>query len=151
DDFLAAGHSLVDLQRLIEAPRPAPKAATPMVELLDTEPAILSKPLTLIEGRAYAATWLTVRVTKTESESKHGKIIKHDPPMVTTEQRLFIVRDDGVVFGDGSKPMSELGVTVHLPEVPQSAKLWTAKGVKAYHEGERPDAPVVFAHVVSVV
>ena len=35
DDYLAAGHSVADLNALVEAPRPEPRAAPPVVELLD--------------------------------------------------------------------------------------------------------------------
>ncbi len=153
DDYLAAGHTLADLERLIESPRTAPKAAEPMVELLDVEPPTMRRPLALIDGRAYAATWLTVKVTQTESVNKQGQIIKHDPPITTHDKRLFIVRDDGALFGEGQglKPLRELGLEARLPEVPQPEKLWSKRGVMDYRAGQRPAAPVVFAHIVSVV
>ena len=44
DDWLAQGHSVNDLEALIESPRPEVKAAEPIVELLDTCPAIYHAP-----------------------------------------------------------------------------------------------------------
>jgi hypothetical protein len=71
---------------------------------------------------------------------------------VTTEQRLFIVRDDGMVFGDGGdKLLAALGMDVHLAEIPMPQKLWTAPSVKAYKAGTRLDPGATFQRVVSVV
>ena len=42
DDFLVAGHTLQDLEALIEAPRPQPQPAPSQVELLDEAPACYS-------------------------------------------------------------------------------------------------------------
>jgi hypothetical protein len=55
DDFLVAGHTLQDLEALIEAPRPQPQPAPCQVEVLDSAPACMRRPLALIEGRTYAA------------------------------------------------------------------------------------------------
>ena len=80
DDFFAAGHTAADLEALVEAPRPQPQPAAPTVELLDTEPGTIRRPLTLLNGHAYAATWLHVRVTQTETTNKAGEIIRLNPP-----------------------------------------------------------------------
>lgn len=152
DDYLAAGHSVEELAALVTAPRPVPKAAAPIIELLDIAPPALRRPLVLIDGIAYAATWLYVRETLTETQNDKGEIIKHDPPIVRTEQRLFIVRADGVVFGDGGdKPLAELGLDVHLPEIPLADRLWSARGVIAYRNGQRPAPAHVFGRLVDLV
>jgi hypothetical protein len=152
DDFLVAGHTLQDLEALIEAPRPQPQPAPSQVELLDTAPATLRRPLALIDGRTYAAIWPYVKVTRTEGLDKAGNIVKLGTPEVTTEQRLLIVRDDGVVFGDGgAKPLTDLGLDVRLPEIPVQEKLWTVPSVKVYVAGTRPDPGATFQQVVSVV
>jgi hypothetical protein len=49
------------------------------------------------------------------------------------------------------RPLSELGIEVHLPEIPPRDKLWTVPGVKAYRTGTRPDPADVFHRVVAVV
>ena len=152
DDFLAAGHTLQDLEALIEAPRPQPQPTPSQVELLDEAPPCLRRPLGLIHGHAYAAIWPHVRVTRREALDTQGHVVRLATPEVTTEQRLFIVRDDGVVFGDGGdKPFADLGIDVHLSEIPVPQKLWTAPSVKAYKAGTRPDPRATFRQVVSVV
>ncbi len=153
DDYLAAGHGRAELERLVGAPRLEPTAKPPKIELLDAAPSVIRRPLCILDGRAYAAAWLHARVEVSEAvDRKSGDIIRYNPPRVTTEQRLFIVRDDGRIFGDGaSEPLAALGLDVALPEVPQQDRLWSALGVKAYLRGERPDPADVFGRVVSVV
>jgi hypothetical protein len=152
DDYLVAGHTLQDLEALMEAPRPQAQPAPCQVELLDSAPACIRRPLALINGRTYAAIWLYMRVTRTETLDKQGNVVRLAQPKVTTEQRLLIVRDDGVVFGDGGhKPLDELGLETRLPEVPPQDKLWTAPGVKAYVAGVRPNPAELFRQVVAVV
>jgi hypothetical protein len=152
DDWLNAGHSLEELETLVEAPRLAPKAAVDKIVLLDGEPSLIRRPLSLIDGKAYAATWLPVQVTRTETLDKNGSIIRHDPPIVINEKRLYIVRDDGVVFGDGANfPIEELGIEVKLPEEIPAGRGLSTRGVKAYSAGERPDPVDVFSRVRSVI
>jgi hypothetical protein len=151
DDYLL-DHNVEELEGLIDAPRPIPNAAPPMVELLDYAPAELHRPLALISGKAYAAIWPYVKVTVTERTDTSGCIIKYDPPVVTTAQRLFVVRNDGVIFGDGtSEPIENLGIEIRLTEIPPQDKLWSTLGVKAYRQGKRPDVADVFNRIVDVV
>jgi len=151
DDWLAAGHTLEELEALVEAPRPVPQPSAPLIELLDEAPMTMRRPLCLLGGRAYAATWLHVRITRTETVDREGRIIRHDPPLVTTEQRLFVIHD-GRVFGDGGDaPLSELKINVHLDEVPPAETIWSAKGVMAYRAGKRPNPVDVFTRVKGVV
>lgn len=151
DDYLAAGHTLADLEALIEGPRPQPQPAHAIVELLDDAPLSMHRPLALINGRAYAAIWPHVKVTVTETLDKQGNVIKLNPPTEKTEQRLFIVRDDGRTFGDGGdEPLSEIGLSVALEMSPPDDRLWQTTAVKAYRAGTRPDPCGVFRRVVSV-
>lgn len=154
DDWLVAhpDKTAADLTALAEGPRPEPKAAPPIVELLDDAPVTMSRPLALIDGRAYAATWCFVRVTVKESKNKQGEIIRHDPPIVQHERRLFIVRDDGTIFGDGGhKPIAELGIDIRLPEIPGADKLLSAPALKAHTDGYRSNPMDVFERVTAVV
>ncbi len=150
DDYLAAGHTMVDLEGLLQAPRPELKPAPPIIELLDDAPATIRRPLALVDGSSYAATWPYVKVTVRETVNKAGEIVRHDPPIVNTERRLFIVRGDGTVFS-GDEVMDALGLEVRLPEIPPPNKLWPASGVEVYRAGRRPDPPDVFSRVVDVV
>lgn len=86
DDYLAQGHSMAELEALVEAPRPAPSVAAPILELMDDAPVTMRRPLALIDGQAYAALWSYVKVTRTEAEDKQGNIVRYDPPIETTEQ-----------------------------------------------------------------
>ncbi len=149
DDFLLV-HSVADLEALVVLPRPTPKPAPPVYELLDDAPPTLSRPLDLVGGRAYATTWLWVARTVTERLAKDGQIERLDPPKVEKSREMFIVRDDGAVFGLGEKPVSDLGFHVQMHEPPADDKLWRAAAVKAYRRRQRPDFSDVFRRLVSV-
>lgn len=152
DDWLVQGHTADDLEALVEAPRPEVKAADPVIELLDDAPMRITRPLMLINGIAYAATWLHVKVTLTETQNKQGEIVRLNPPKVTSEQRLYVVRGDGRIFGEGgSDPIDAIGADISLPEVPPIDRLWSSSAVKAYAKGRRPDPADVFWRVVDIV
>ena len=124
----------------------------PKVELLDAAPAKLRKPLALIENKAFAVIWPYTQITVNETVDKEGNIVKYDEPRKITSQRLFVVRSDGVIFGEGaSEPIEKLGIEVCLTEIPQEDRLWSTPGVKSYRQGERPVASQVFNRIVAVV
>lgn len=149
DDWLVAtGKGIQELVTLAEGPRPEAQPAPELVELLDSPPPIMSRPLALIDGQALAATWCYVRATKTESQQKDGTIVRHDPPLERYERRLFVVRGDGVIFGDGGhQSLNNLGIEVNLPETPRSEKLLSTPALKAYAEGYRPEPSGVFQRI----
>jgi len=149
DDFLLA-HPVADLEALVAVPRPAPKAAAPVYQLLDEAPLALARPLNLIAGRAYATTWLWVKKKSTERIGKDGEVERIDPPIVENTREMFIMRDDGVMFGPGAEPVSALGFDIQLGEPPADDKLWRTRGVKAYRKGERPDIAELFRRVADV-
>jgi hypothetical protein len=151
DDWLYAGHTLADLETLVDAPRLAPVASAATVELLDEMPPAISRPLSLINGTAYAATWLHTRITTKETCDKNGNITRHDPPLVTSEKRLFVVREDGAVFGEGAYSMELLGLEIRLSEELPAGREWSTRGVKAFNAGERPNPADVFERVRSVI
>ncbi|MBA3766291.1 MAG: DUF3854 domain-containing protein [Acidobacteria bacterium] len=152
DDYLL-DHTLEELEALVDAPRPEPQAAPPVVELMDAPPSAIRRPLTLVDDMAYAAAWPYVKITRTETiDQKTSHIIKHNPPLVSQEQRLIIVRTDGATFGEGGKyPLAELGFDVALQEIPPQEKLWRAFAVKSYAQGQRPDPSNVFQRTREVV
>ena len=132
----------------ITTPQPAP----PTIELLDALPPIMRRPLALIDDRAYAATWLPVRVTVTEHTGPDGTLVPCDPPLVQTGTRCFILRDDGRLFGEGGDaPLADLGLDVILPERPLPSRTWSTPGLTAYRAGHRPDPVDVFNRVTDVV
>src|SRR5262249_55476868 len=75
EDYLAAGHTISDLEALIGGPPPQPQPAKPTVELLDEAPPSLRRPLALVQGHAHAAVWPHVRVTVTERTDREGNVV----------------------------------------------------------------------------
>ena len=156
DDYLAAGHTVEALHTLVEGPRIEPGPAPARIMLLEREPPTIRQPLALIDGRAYAATWASVRVEQTEGRDRHGQVVRYQPPRTTTEKWLLIVRDDGRIFCDGhgdevDGDFAALGCEVRLPEAPQADLLWSAGGVTAYRRGGRPDPVRTFRMVAAVI
>jgi len=152
DDFFAAGHSIDDLHGLIEAPRPTPQPAVPQVDILEEAPQVIRRPMTLHSDHAYAATWLYVKKTITEKLDASGQIILLPEPEVIHTQELYVLRDDGVLFGPGAdQELDDLGVEVALPEIPQAHKLWSKAGVMRYRAGQHPDPLDVFSRVVRTI
>ena len=152
DWFIATGNGIAELVALAEGPRPELKAAPAVVELLDDSPHRISQPLAFIDGRAYAATWGWVQVTEDETVNRKGEVIRLERPRITREQRLFIVRDDGVIFGEGAdRPAEELGLELVLPEKLEAGQRLSIPAVKAYRNGYRPDPAEVFGRVCECV
>ncbi|MDP6652864.1 MAG: hypothetical protein QGF90_12275, partial [Gammaproteobacteria bacterium] len=154
DDYLASGKTVDDLRLLVSVPRPEPQPAAPRLELLMDEPDVMRRPLALIDGKAYAATWLTVKVTRSESLNSRGQVVKHVPPKTVNERRLFVIRDDGVIFGEGDTsvtPIADIGFTIKLPERLHTAHRWSAHGVQVYSKGTRPNPAEVFHDVAAAM
>lgn len=154
DDWFAEGHTADDLYNLVEAPRPNPKAAPPIVELLDEAPLAIRRPLCLVDGRAYAAIWPHVKKSVSQ-KMVNGQVVQLREPEIVKEQILHIVRDDGNVFGPWQVdfPISKLGIDVFLSNPPQARdSLWSTPGIRAYVERSyRADPLAVFKRVKSVI
>jgi hypothetical protein len=157
DDYFAAGNGAADLECLVGAPRPEPQPPPPIVRLLDREPETIRRPLALAKGSAFAVTWLWAEVEHTGGYNKRGEIVLYTSPRKCTELRLFVVREDGCILGEGPqsspdvRPLHELSIEVHLPEIPPADKLWSRQGVSTYRSGSRPAPADVFRRVVDVV
>jgi len=156
DDWLAKGHTLAEVEALAEGPRSVPQPALPLLEILDEPTPVLRRPLSIIGEHAYAVTWLPVRSTLHETKDKDGNILYHNPPIKEEKLCLFVIRNDGQIFGEVSdrqsaQPISELGVEVHLSEIIPPEKRWSTRGVRAYFQGQRPDPVDVFIKVKAVV
>jgi len=164
-DWLTAGGTKEELLKLaaeteewqLQAVGTSPEPASPprTVEIKDEAPEAIQRPLCLVGGHAYAAAWLWVHTTDHQTVDEKGRQVKHDPPLVHDELALSIIRNDGVLFSDGpipgARPLSELGVTVHLPEVPPASHTWSGAGVKRFLAGERPDPSNVFRWAAEVI
>ncbi|MCA9942034.1 MAG: DUF3854 domain-containing protein [Anaerolineales bacterium] len=157
DDWFVANpdKTLNDLKALAEGPRPEIKAAPPTIELLDEAPAMMTRPLALIDKHTYLATWVYVKATTREKEIK-GEVITLAEPIEDVKQQLVILREDGVIFTEGAgdksyRPIQETGIIFKLPEIPQQDKLLSSISLKEYAEGKRPDPVDVFHRVTAVV
>jgi hypothetical protein len=94
-------------------------------------------------------------LTYTEKQGKNGEVIVLNPPVTQKERILIVMRDDGVMFSEKTDkrllPLSELGVQVHLPEIPRDSRLWSSSGLMKYARGERQEPKDVFGRMVGVV
>ena len=152
DDWLAEGHTVEDLEDLVEGPRSEIKIAPPVIELLDAAPFSIRRPLSLVDGKAYAAAWPFTRSFITQ-KTINGQTIQLKEPEEIKEQSLHIVRNDGAIFGPASiRQLSSLGVDVALTEQPTAKEsLWSTPGMKKFEQGYRPDPQDVFNRVKSVI
>lgn len=152
DDYLRS-HTIEELEALIEGPRLQIKAAAPTVELLEDEPLTMRRPISLIEGKAYAQIWPYLKVTVREVTNSDGTITKLSEPEEETVQQLFVVREDGQIFGDaeGYKSFEEMGITVVPREAPVESARWSTKAIKRFRGGHRPNPAEVFEKVIDVV
>jgi hypothetical protein len=149
DDWLADGHTVADLEALVETPRLLKQAIPLVVELLDEAPLMIRRPLSLVKGKAYAAIWPYARrlipqkiVPGYAQEYKEVK-----------GRSLHVVCSDGAIYGDASmNKMDALGIDVELSEPPSgNDSLWSTPSVKSYEKGYRPDPINVFERVKSVI
>jgi hypothetical protein len=83
---------------------------------------------------------------------KTGEIVRLNPPRVETARRLHVVRDDGVLFGDGGdQPLEALGLSVNTAALELSNEhTWRAVAVKHYCAGKLPDLADVYGRLVQV-
>lgn len=128
------------------------------IVLLDSTPLAIRRPLCLMNGHAYAATWVSIRHIVHSEKWKDGKLIERKTPIVTESRELCIVRDDGVIFSKVDlssfgnwQSIENLGLTIHLPTEGDPVKVWSGAGVKRYLAGERPDPLDLFKRVIAVV
>jgi len=130
DDFLVQGHTLDDLLQLAQGPELERKLAPPTVELLDEEPTVMTAFAHVHEGRAYVATLLPVRITIRE-KVVNGKIVTLQKPEKRVNKELFVVRDDGTLFGPGTlHNLEELPFTIDLPRDLPPLGLLDRKGIR---------------------
>src|SRR5262249_5956740 len=76
--------------------------------ILDTVPDVMRRPLCLVDGRAYAATWLSVQTTVHQGADEEGGVVVYDPPRVQTETVLVVVDERGHAYADPPVPGAAL-------------------------------------------
>lgn len=150
DDYLR-DHTVAELEALVRAPRMLPQPAPAIVELLDAPPQVMHRPLQIIGSRAYAATWLYTKTTEVEGRDKDGNIVRYDTPKVTECRRMFIIRDDGVIFGDGGdEPFSDLEFSPCLREPLQDRVCMSKKAVTEFRNKKKKDISELFKDIADV-
>jgi hypothetical protein len=140
------------VMKAIEAPdrqqdptNPAPKAlsaksdeypTTKLAAILDDAPLEITRPLSIVQGHAYAATWVFL---SNDREKEH----------------LLVVRNDGVAFCgaafQGGRLLAELDLVVRLPHVVHRRFRWSGRGANAYLAGKRADPLKVFQALTRIV
>jgi hypothetical protein len=78
----------------------ADKLASPWVEIQIDLLASIIRPLLLLDGQANAVLFLDIQITEKVYKDSMGKIHKHKPPKISIEQRIGIIRGDGIAFED---------------------------------------------------
>ena len=138
---------LLDQRRRFRAQQAACSAeavAVETVEMLDAEAKVIRRPLCLIDGMAYAAAWINLQRVTSQSV-KDGAIVKHDPPLVSVERAMLILRSDGALFADAAlpdaRPPASLGLDVRLPSPLPPGREWSGAGVKRFLAGDAPTPP----------
>jgi hypothetical protein len=76
------------------------KLASPRVEILIDLLTSIKRLLLLLDGQAYAVLFLDIQITEKVYKDSKGKIHKHKPPKISVEQRIGIIRGDGIAFED---------------------------------------------------
>ena len=124
------------------------------VRFVENPPAFIRKPLTLLNGYAYAAVWIYIEVTEENVDPESEDRDSHEPIKYYKRER-FIIRDDGTIFGEleaeGITSIGFLGAKVELPIMPKPEKTWSSGGMKRYLSGVRPDPQDVFNRLVDII
>lgn len=133
-----------------EIPESSPEPVAPVITIIEEEPLKMARPLSLVNGKGYAAAWIKVKISVVEEYDKKGILKKYDSPRITTGKRLLIIREDGEAFG-GSIPRDALGFEDSLVEKPDPDKTWSGAGIKRYQKGDRPNPLDVFDRIIQVI
>jgi len=134
-DWFAEGHSTDELEKAIESSEVSALPQAPIYTIMEDDGLEMNRPLCLINGKAYAATWVTInKKTEEGNESFKG---------------MVIIGEDGKIFG-GNDPVENIGFEIHLPQRVDPQRAWSGKGVKQFQRGEHPDALDVFRRLVGV-
>jgi Bifunctional DNA primase/polymerase, N-terminal len=111
-------------------------------QILDSLPEVMDRPLRLIDGKAYGATWLPI--------APHGDAVGKASQ---TELVIFTAHGDFYSAADipGSRPLDDLPLRIKLPFVPAPDKLLSPAGFRALMNGEKLNPARLFAQVTETV
>lgn len=137
-----------DTEDILTALRLPPR---PGVRVLDEAPRIINRPLALIDGKVYVATWLHVEVSSSEPNDESGDKSTFDQIKTINRELPHVITEDGKLYGEAGLSLKKLGFEVKLREKPTPNKLWSKAGFDSYRSGQRTDAAEVFNRIVDVV
>ena len=120
-DWLSDGHTVQELEMAIEGSQASASPQAPIYTILEDDGLEMKRPLCLIDGKAYAASWVKIR-KKSEEGSEEYKA-------------MVIIREDGKIFG-GNDPLENIGFEIHLLQPVDSQRVWSGAGVKQFQRGE---------------
>jgi len=126
------------------------------VTILDDVPERMTRPLSLVNGRGYAACWVPLQTERTAKVDRSSSSIQQlDKPEFETNIGLVFVDDQGQLFADvsiaGALPVSEIGIDISVREKPLSENIWSGRGLREFVSGTRPDPKDVFERVVAAI
>jgi hypothetical protein len=142
------------------AAEPAPtKPAATTIAFMDAPPPRMERPLGYWEGHGHAAVWLHVMKETTEETNEAGEIVKLTRPRREHSREMFVVRDDGEIFGptegfdDPSwQRLEDLGVEVAIGDLPaRDDRFWSTPSMKAFRGGYRPDPVDLHRRMTDVI
>lgn len=99
--------------------------------ILDHGLDLISRPIALIKGKGYIATWVDMQLG-TEMIRDVLCIIDHNGKIFTSEK------------APGCDDIEDLNIPVDLPLIVESKRRLSGKGLKKYLDGQRPDPVNVF-------
>lgn len=130
-DWIEAGHTRDELEKLV-ADAAGWKTGEVICEILDTLPDQIRRPLSLLRGRAYLATWIGL---------KAGNNCRVSLAIVRDDGRLYLRDGEGVA---GGEPLSALDMPVSLKTAVEENLRWGGKALKEYIAGGRHDPAEAF-------
>lgn len=111
-------------------------------EILDLAPEVMDRPLRLIDGKAYAATWLPI-APRADVDGKESQM----ELVIFTKDREFYCSEDI----RGSRALDDLPLRIDLPYVPAPDKLMSPAGFRAFMSDASPTPLEVFSQVSECV
>lgn len=130
--------------------KPKLKPKPPTIRIAIEEAKMITRPLCLIDGKAYATVWQRVETVTTEIVGPKGNIIKLDPPEIMSEIKLVVVCSDGTSYG-GNVPIDNLGIEIHLREKISPENNWGGAGIMRFKKGEHPHPADVFERLILMI
>lgn len=122
------------------------------VRIIGEPPPQLTRPLGLVRGKAYAATWPHSEVIINQQEDERGKVVKLIPPKVIIGPCLHIIGEDGSVHPQPAQAeVAMLPFHVTVGDSPPADRTWSYNGVKAYAAGSHPSPLAAFVRVQRVL